>query len=449
MIRPKHRRWIEKHGLDGKHARRDLVRSNQCGVERILRPVHDDRQSVTTKDSWKGSIAWIWAGGLAWAAPIVVISVMMITGRTSSRTVHLCYRAAMDNWARLVDVYRSEADRLAAPGATNPTQGLDFLYPPSFLILYAPFTWLPWNLGELLWRALCGFGMAWMLHRLMRRQPRPSDHLDFALLSLAVVPICLGALQMGQANAMLAVSMLATCLAIGADRPAIAGIWLGTSICVKPFMLAPAGLAVLMMPGIALPLVATVATLAATPFLTATPSFVIRQYALFMQQTLGPCMNVSEDRFADLNGLLRGLSLPMSGWLSIAVRGGAGLAMAAWMLRARSRLRPVDGALLWLAASASYLMLFNPMTEANSYCIASFPIAMCAWRWIDAGRPAAGWGFVAALIGMGVLSEVIRPLSKRLGSQFDLRFMPLVVLVFVIALILWYPPRVAGGAQDA
>lgn len=392
-------------------------------------------------ESWKRSPWWAWAGWLVWCVPLIVICALMLHGAKARRTVHPVYRTASENWSAQVDLYRVRAITDAETGQTVIESTFAFLYPPSFLAVYAPFTWPPKPWGEIAWRALAAFGMAWMLRALIARQPRASTNVDFALLSLAVVPVCLGALQMGQANAVLTVCMLAACLGLDAGRTWVAGAWMALGIAIKPFMLAPAALAVVLMPGCLLPMLVMSGLLLASPFLTAPSAFVWKQYSMFLQQTLGPCMNVSEDRFADFNGLLRGLGIEVRGSLSTGVRAVAGMAMVGWMLRARSRLGPTDTALLWLAASSSYLMLFNPMTEANSYCILGVPMALCAWRWIESQDRWIGWSLLGAVLAMGICSELIRPLSRPLGGQFDLRFMPLMTLLFLVALIVRFPPR--------
>lgn len=392
-------------------------------------------------EPWKRSPAWVWVGWLLWCVPLIVICALMLHGAKARRTVHAVYGNAARNWDAQVDLYGVRMSTDSGTGETVVQSTFAFLYPPSFLTVYTPFLWPPKPWGEVAWRVLAAFGMAWMLRALIARQSRPSTNVDFALLSLAVVPVCLGALQMGQANAVLAVCMLAACLGLDAGRPWTVGVWMALGIAIKPFMLAPAALAVVLMPGCLLPMLVMLGLLLASPFLTAPLAFVLKQYSLFLQQTISPCMNVSEDRFADFNGLLRGLGIEARGSLSTGVRAVAGMAVAGWILRARSRLARVDAALLWLAASSSYLMLFNPMTEANSYCILSVPMAICAWRWIDSGDRWVGWSLLGAVPAMGICSELIRPISRHVGGQFDLRFMPLMAMLFLVAVIARFPAR--------
>ena len=282
---------------------------------------------------------------------MLVICALILHGEKAGRTVHLVYGSALRNWSECADLYNVRVNTDASTGQTVVEASLAFLYPPSFLVLYKPFTWFPAPWGELAWRVL-------------------------------------------------AACLLAACLAIGSGRANLAGTWLALGIAIKPILLAPAALAIVLLPSCLPPLLVVLGLLLASPFLTAPTAYVLKQYGLFLQQTFGPCLNVSEDRFADLNGLLRGMGLEMRAPFSTVVRAGVGLSMAAWMLRARRRLGRVDAALLWLAVSSAYLMLFNPMTEANSYCMLSVPMALCAWRWIDAGRRWVGWSLLASVPAM-------------------------------------------------
>ena len=60
-----------------------------------------------------------------------------------------------------------------------------------------------------------------------------------------------------------------------------------------------------------------------------------------------------------------------------------------------------DGALLLLGMSASYLMLFNPMTESNSYIIFSPVVGAFAVKRFTEDRHRLGWALVALAIGLG------------------------------------------------
>ena len=81
-------------------------------------------------------------------------------------------------------------------------------------------------------------------------------------------------------------------------------------------------------------------------------------------------------------------------------------------------------------------MLFNPMTEANSYAIMA--PALGAWAvWFLLG-PAKertrtlGWGVVFVAVTMGILPNILRP---WLGNHFALFWYPAMAMIFLAMLI--------------
>lgn len=388
----------------------------------------------------------MWIGVLAWTVPLVAIAVGVLRREPGERSLDPVYRWGVDAWRMHLDLYLAYGGdymlQCMAPYGRflQPRMGLEYLYPPSFLMLYKPFVLAPVPWGEIVWRCLGAGGMAALLARLMRVQSRPWNHFDFVLLSIGVLPVSLGAIQGGQANVVIAVCLLGATLAMVQGRAVRAGLWLALGCGIKPFMLAPVGLAFVLCPASLLGVVLGALLVFGVPFLTAPVDYVLDQYMLFARNTLGPCLNAQQDRFADINGLLRMMDMPMQGWVSSGTRALAGLLCAAWMLRVRTRMSRADAAMTWLAVSAGYLMLCNPLTEANSYCLLAVPMVLFAWRWIDAGHGAAGWGSFLALMGMGLLSELIRPIDRAWGAAFDLRFMPLATLAFLAAVLVIGPP---------
>jgi len=387
-------------------------------------------------------------GMLAWAIPMLVITLGVLRRPPGDRSLDPIYRWGVEAWRLQMDMYVSHGGGKYVLRWLLPyrmflvqTGGLGYLYPPSFLTFYRPFLLLPVPWGEILWRCIGAAGMAWMLSRLMRVQRRPWNHFDFLLLSIGVLPVSLGALQGGQANVMIAVSLLGATLAMVHGRFFRAGLWLAFGCGIKPFVIAPIGLAFVLFPTTLYGVLVGGAIVFGLPFLTAQPDYAIGQYVQFVRNTIGPCMSAQDDRFADLNGLLRMLDAPLTGASSTLMRAAAGALFALWMLRIRARMLRQDRAMVWLAASTCYLMLFNPLTEANSYCMIAVPMALFSWRWIDAGQTALGWGGFLLLMGLGFLSELIRPIDRSWGSMFDLRFMPLVALGFAMAVLLVGPPR--------
>ena len=87
-----------------------------------------------------------------------------------------------------------------------------------------------------------------------------------------------------------------------------------------------------------------------------------------------------------------------------------------------------------LALAVSFLMLFNPMTEVNSYVIMAPVYAILGMYLIGLqdGRPYGG-AILLGVFSIGVLPELVR----RVAPQFGLWWDPVATWMCVSAL-LWY-----------
>lgn len=363
---------------------------------------------------------------LAWIVPLAVISVGVLR-RPGQRSLDPIYRWAIEAWQAQRPLY---------------TDSEGFIYLPTFIPIYSPFAGMPVPWGEIAWRAVAAAGIGHALWSLMALVPRPRSPRGFLLLSIACLPVSLGALQMGQANAWIAMSLFQAAAALGRGQHWRAAAWLGLGFAIKPIVLAAMGLAVLRWPRAALPLAAMTAGWILAPFLTAPTAYVLDQYAASLRTILGSCATVTEHRFADVNGILRSVGVAIEPRWSNAVSMAAGLSLACVTLAWGRRFAPDRSALQWLNVSCCYLLLFNPMTEANSYCMLGVPAALLAWEWLgrgeDSSEPrqtaylAAGWVSIAVLLLMGSASELARP---WLGNSLDLWFFPCCALAFGAAAI--------------
>ena len=175
------------------------------------------------------------------------------------------------------------------------------------------------------------------------------------------------------------------------------------------------------------------------PFLFGPPHYVWSQY-LASLENLRTCSEVTEHRFADLNGLLRTLGIPLSGTASLAARALAGaLVMGVCWTASRREAEPLRS-LVWLSATAGYLMEFNPMTEANSYVILAPVLGLMAWRFMSLGKTRLGWLLAGMALTMGLLPNLLRPF---LGNYFALAWHPAMTVGF-LSVMVWQ----VFGASD-
>lgn len=353
---------------------------------------------------------------LAWLTPLVVITVGLLR-RPGSRSLDPIYRWATEAWSAQATLY---------------TDSNGFIYLPTFIPIYWPFAVLhvPW--GEVLWRSIAAAGMAHALWSLMELVPRARSARGFLLLSIACLPVSLGALQMGQANAWIAMALFQAAASMARGQLWRTAAWLSLGFAIKPIVISAIGLAAIREVRLVPRLIILCGLWLVLPYLLGPAVYVTSQYEAALGTITGSCATVTEHRFADINGLLRSfIGTELSGNWSHGVRAGAGLALALAVLLSGRKLSPKNWALIWLTLSACYLLLFNPMTEANSYCMLSVPAALLAWEWLGRGESpaeprrtrflATGWATIVLLVLMGGASEIARPWA---GNSLDLWFFP-------------------------
>jgi hypothetical protein len=207
-------------------------------------------------------------------------------------------------------------------------------------------------------------------------------------------------------------------------------VFIGLAIAIKPLGIAAAGLAVVCFPRLWWRMAAALLLILAVPFLLGPWPYVQSQFVAGFEN-LRRCSEVTR-QFADLNGLLRLLGIPLGTQASLWVRAGAGAALAVFCFALVRPLPPRERALVWLADAATYLMLFNPMTEANSYAIFGLPVALWAWQFFQSGSKRLGWVLVAMLGTMGLLPTLLRP---WLGNHFAQAWYPAMAILFLAVLV--------------
>src|SRR5256885_1517341 len=137
-----------------------------------------------------------------WTISTAVIS-MMVAVQPLKRTVTPLYHQATAHWWARQNLY-------AGPAGMN--------YLPHFAVLFSAFHWLPLPLVEVLWRCCAAASLAFGLWMLIRAQFGSNAERPFFLASFLAMPLCLGALRNGQANALFSGLTLLAVAAILAQR---------------------------------------------------------------------------------------------------------------------------------------------------------------------------------------------------------------------------------------
>lgn len=355
-----------------------------------------------------------WCGAALWLAPLVVVCAM-VARDPAKRSVTPVFHLAVERWWAGGNLY---AD----------TRGYHYL--PQFALLFAPFHALPVPVGDILWRsvsvALVLGGIAAFL-----RLAGPADPGRFFLLACAVaLAPCLGAVRNGQANLAFAglCLLLAVCLARSWWN--LAAVCLVVLVAVKPLGLVLVLLAPWFYRRLLLPLGVGLTVFAALPFVFAPADYAASQYRAAARHLLD-WSGTTENRFADLTALLRMAGLELSRGAASVLRATAALATLALWIRTAGRSREPWRALTLVLLSTVYLMLFNPMTEKNSYAIVAPAFAVGAAAFFGSpGTRRLGWCLAFVLLSVGILPELLWRVTHNFGLWWD----PLTVLVVGLCL---------------
>lgn len=383
-------------------------------------PVAHEPATNQVRHGWYESLIWPRIALIAWFVALVVITIM-VAAKPLFRTVTTLYHDSVDHWHAGESLYQG-------PSGMN--------YFPQFSLLFAPFHELGSPLGDIAWRWISAAVLLWGVWRMVVVTFGKSATLAFSWVALLSLPLALGAIRSGQANAIFAGALLLATASIASREWWRACLWLLLGVCLKPLGL----VALLLAPFVYKPLrwrLAEALLIAALlPLL-----FAPLDYILWMQgaavSNLRSCSAVIENRFADFHGIIRSFGGELDPTVAVALRAvAAGATLVAWIIGSR-KLDESSRALWLLTLTSVYLMLFNPMNESNSYVILAPVMAIWAVKFFaDDSTRSLGWVLIAIVLSMGLLKEPLRPLF---GNQFALVWHPLMTMVmFVITLrVVW------------
>ena len=306
-------------------------------------------------------------------------------------------------------------------------------YLPQFAIVFSPFHLLPVPAGDVLWRLCAIVLLATGILRFAKQifgDQAPRLFLGATILSLA---LSAPAACNGQSNMLLGALMLHAAASLSARQWWLAAGLIVSAIVAKPVAIVLALLAPMVYRPLRLPMAVCVVALAAFPFFFAKPDYVMSQYSAFLVN-LRSCAAVTEYDYADITGILWPLHVRMSVAVSQIVRVSAGLlTLLVWWWGAR-RLRESLRAFWLFTLAAGYLMLFNPMTESNSYVVLVPALAIWAVYFLYTGHAGAVWILSIMAFSMGLLPNIVRP---WFGNKFALCYHPVMTILFLGMLIAW------------
>jgi hypothetical protein len=362
-----------------------------------------------------------------WEQAAVAVWLLLLLGimlrgfaKPHSNTVYPIFAEAARHWLVGEDLYRPVGD--------------PYRYSPLVAILLTPFTLLPDALGGVVWRllnvcvylgALVWWGRA-VLPPLSRRQ--------WALLFLLIVPLSVGSLNNAQSNALVLGLLLAGVAGAASERWNLASVCLGLACLFKLYPIAIGLLLAALYPRrlagrLALSLVLGLAI----PFIFRQPSYVLHQYAGWLNHLRTDDRQVLPIVFwyRDLRLLCHLYSIPMSATMYHSVQMVAAAGIAAICLlehRAGWPQRHVLTALLGLGCC--WMTLLGSATESCTYILLAPSLA---WALLDR-QP--GWlrmGLVGTYALFGLTQAAVWFPWGREAHSLGLH--PLAALAFLICLV--------------
>jgi hypothetical protein len=353
-----------------------------------------------------------------WLISFLALAILVAAG-PQTRSVTSLYHQASANWRASEELYQG-------PGGMN--------YLPQFAVLFAPFQMLPSPAGDLLWRAVAMGLLAYGTWRAARNYFGDKASSAFLWSTILILPICLGAIRNGQANAMFGGLTLCAVDGLSVRQWWRSAAWMGLALMVKPIGIVLMLLVPAAYPAMFCPVLVFFAASLAFPFLFAAPPYVLAQYFSFFGN-LRHCAGVTENRFADISGVIRAVGGELPGKVSQLLRAGAGVMFLGLCFFGGRRVQePMR--FLWLYALATgYLMLFNPMNEYNSYVIFAPALGLWAiWFLMDTRTRSLGWTATGISISMGLVPALLRPFF---GNEAGIVWCPLITAVFLGCLAAW------------
>jgi hypothetical protein len=293
--------------------------------------------------------AWI-----AWALLIVGVCAL-VTASGNRRTVTPAYRGAAQSWFAGEDLYDDT--------------GRGFLYLPQSAILFSPLAYLPFPVAEVLWRVINIGVFVWGVRRLAGLVERDLGVSAFPLISIFAGPLALACCRNGQMTLAMAGLMMLAVAMCAERRWNAAAIALGAALALKPLAIVLWLLAAAIHRPLRGRLAVAGVLVALLPFATQWPNYVWRQYADCLGMLGSAAQLGANQQWAQFFGMLGCFGVDAPPMLQTLTRLAAAGATLALCLLARKRLPQATADAYLYVLAATYLMLFNPRTENNTYAM--------------------------------------------------------------------------------
>lgn len=369
--------------------------------------------SIFTSNAAMVRIALIWG--------VFYFTILAVILAGSERSVLAVYTLGANAWQQRVSMYDGS--------------GMNFIYLPTFAMLFTPFTELPEPVGAVLWRTVTIGVYLLGLYGLCKRMQQTNRL--FPLVSLLVLPIAWSAGLNGQVNLLLAGTMMLGLNALIDQQPSRCAGWLALSFALKPISLVFILLVATCYPRTRFPLLVGILIALGLPYLLAEPGYVNQQYLGYWESMRLASLRGMHGSYAHWFGLWKAWGWEISeNWQFYTRLFCAPLTLGIVYYTQRKFHRP-DKQFYLFSFAMLYLMLMNPLNERNTFALLAPVLGIMASRCCLDERNYYSGGI---LVGLAVCIAG----AYEFGRLFPFEIRSVWLAPFAAFLfLLWIIPRVA------
>jgi hypothetical protein len=315
-------------------------------------------------------------------AALVMAAALLVWAIAYAGTMHRVF------WGHSVTTpyrtYLAAARHLLAHRPLYQLRNIDgFQYPPQAAIAFVPIARLGSPYGEIAWRALGWALLASGVWRTCRTLAPGDRHACFLVATVLAVGTSTASLGNGQYNLCIAALVLHAVADLSARRWSMASAWLAVGLGLKQLMLVPAALVWALYRPMRWRIPIALLVVVLLPLVVVDRGYLLAQYEGCWAKTV---ISGRPDRlFDDVRGLLAPIWI-----MPHAVYGVVRLIMGTLALAicaiAHRRIREPFAIALIAGLAATYLMLFNPRNQPNSYVLVASLAGTLGAAWFVQGR---------------------------------------------------------------
>ena len=373
---------------------------------------------------------WIW-----WTVLAAVTIILVVSG--GKRSVVHNYIAAGHAWTTAAPLYNNSGD--------------GFIYLPHVAILFAPLSQLPNAAAETIWRVLAMSIFASGVYRLCRVGEREISVELFLTTTLVTLPLSWSAAQNGQATLPMAGLMMHAVADLQRQSWNRSSLWLWLAVGIKPLAIVLVLLIAASKPKIWRPLTIGAVCFCLFPFLCQSTPYVWQQLQSIPRMLTTAGGGGQSAYWAQLFGMLEVIGMSISSRAQLLMRVAAALATLGMVVLANRRLSSATATLTLYGLAASYIMLFSPRTENNTYAMLAPAIGV--FLAIEADyrrRTIVAIGLLTVAIGTVGSFEIGRLLTVREKAIWLAPLMASCFVAYMVRDIYRYPcPRSSTNAGNS